>query len=180
MEPVTNQPQTPIDPLVRCAVETERFVAAAGWDQNPRLFALVATQRLLQAEPHLAGQLSAESDDSISAIEQDGLPEADNLTDLLAQLGWPAEVDGVALAVERVVLPSDAAADLPDDPQLLAEAAASHPRRVDVRLLVAVLRDGSSTCALRQRAHDSDHDVAIGADIAPDLVRALSATLLED
>ena len=46
-----------------------------------------------------------------------------------------------------------------------------------MRLLVAVLRDGESTCLLRQREHDSDDRVAMGRDIAPGLVHALSATL---
>jgi len=40
-----------------------------------------------------------------------------------------------------------------------------------------VLRDGESTCLLRQRDHDTDDKVASGSDIAPGLVQALSATL---
>jgi hypothetical protein len=42
---------------------------------------------------------------------------------------------------------------------------------------VAVTRDGQSRCLLRQRAHDSDDQVASGEDIAPGLVHALRATL---
>ena len=45
-----------------------------------------------------------------------------------------------------------------------------------MRLLVAVLRDGTSICLLRQRAHDSDDAVATGRDLAPGLVAALQAT----
>jgi hypothetical protein len=75
------------------------------------------------------------------------------------------------------VVPPEAERDLPEEPDLAAEALAEHPERKDVRLLVAVLRDGESTCLLRQRDHDTDDKVASGANIAPGLVQALSTTL---
>ena len=83
----------------------------------------------------------------------------------------------MALAVERIVVPPEAERDLPENPEQAVEALAAHPDRQDVRLLVAVTRDGRSRCLLRQRAHDSDDKVAIGDDIAPGLVHALRATL---
>lgn len=92
-------------------------------------------------------------------------------------LAWPADVDGVAMAIERLVVPPEAQQTLPEDPDAAAQALAAHPDRVDVRLLVAVTRDGDSTCLLRQRPNDADDKVAIGRDIAPDLVAALAATL---
>jgi len=73
--------------------------------------------------------------------------------------------------------PRRPSATWPEDPDQAAQALAAHPDRKDVRLLVAVLRDGESTCLLRQRDHDTDDKVASGADIAPGLVQALSATL---
>ncbi len=168
-------------PLVQCAIETERYVAAAGWDQPVRLFALVETAALLAAEPALAQQLGrdpgADPADALSAIEQDGLPPTDPLEDFLGMLAWPPDVAGAALVVERLVVPPEAEADLPDDPEEAARMLAAHPDRVEVRLVVAVTRDGDSTALLRQRAHDSDDQVAIGKDIAPDLVAALAATL---
>ena len=45
------------DPLSIAALDTERHVAASGWDQNPRLFALVPTADLVAREPHLRAQL---------------------------------------------------------------------------------------------------------------------------
>lgn len=167
-------------PLLTCALETERYVAGAGWDQPVRLFALVKTAKLLAAEPDLARSLPAGADgdpDALSAIEQDDLPPADPLEDFLAQMAWPADVDGVALAVERVVVPPSATDDLPEDPAQAAAALAHHPDRVEVRLLAAVTRDGASECLLRQRPLDSDDKVASGPDIAPDLIAALAATL---
>ena len=99
-----------------------------------------------------------------------------NLESLLGGISWPEAVVGVALAVERVVVPPGAERDLPDDPEAAVEALSRHPERQDVRLLVAVTRDGSARCLLRQRAHDHDDQVALGEDIAPGLVHALRAT----
>lgn len=180
MDTVTSAFQPIFSPLVTSALETERHVAAAGWDQPPRLFALVRTRGLLEREPNLraqVGEVHEEDEDAFTAIEQEGLPDTSTLEALLAQLAWPAEVDGVALAVERLVVPPEAEHDLPDDAGQAAEVLAAHPDRKDVRLLVAVLRDGESTCLLRQRDHDTDDKVASGSDIAPGLVQALSATL---
>ena len=175
---VTSPFQPVFSPLVTSAVETERHVAAAGWDQPPRLFALVRTQDLLEREPQLRGQVP-ESDDAeaFTAIEQENLPPTSSLESLLGRLAWPREVDGVALAVERIVVPPEAERELPDNPEQATEALAAHPDRKDVRLLVAVLRDGESTCLLRQREHDTDDKVAMGSDIAPGLVQALAASL---
>jgi hypothetical protein len=174
---VTSAFQPIFSPLVTSAVETERHVAAAGWDQPPRLFALVKTAGLLEREPHLRAQVGQGDEEALTAIEQEGLPNTSSLESLLAQLAWPHEVDGVALAVERLVVPPEAERDLPENPDEATKALAAHPDRKDVRLLVAVLRDGESTCLLRQRDHDTDDKVASGPDIAPGLVQALSATL---
>jgi len=174
---VTSPFQPIFSPLVTSAVETERHVAAAGWDQPPRLFALVRTVSLLEREPHLRDRIGKGDEDGFTAIEQEGLVNTSSLESLLARLAWPQDVDGVALAVERLVVPPEAERDLPDDADQVAEILAAHPDRKDVRLLVAVLRDGESTCLLRQRDHDADDKVASGADIAPGLVSALAATL---
>ena len=174
---MTSAFQPIFSPLVTSALETERHVAGAGWDQPPRLFALVRTLGLLEREPHLLAHVGEGDKDGFTAIEQEGLPDTSSLESLLAQLAWPDDVDGVALAVERMVVPPDAERDLPADPDQAAAALAAHPDRKDVRLLVAVLRDGESTCLLRQRDHDTDDKVASGSDIAPGLVQALRATL---
>jgi len=174
---MTSALQPIFSPLVTSAIETERHVAAAGWDQPPRLFALVRTAGLIEREPHLQAQLGHGEQDGLTAIEQEGLPRTSSLESILARLAWPQEVDGVALAVERLVVPPEAERDLPENPDEAAEVLAAHPDRKDVRLLVAVLRDGESTCLLRQREHDTDDKVASGSDIAPGLVQALSATM---
>ena len=172
---MTTASQPVTDPLSIAALETERHVAASGWDQNPRLFALVPTADLVEREPQLRGQLRGAdlADGALSAIEQEDLPR----TSSLGRLSWPETVVGVALAVERIVVPPDAERDLPESPDAAVDALAAHPDRRDVRLLVAVLRDGQTRCLLRQRAHDRDDQVAMGEDLAPGLVHALSATL---
>ncbi|MDN5789546.1 MAG: PPA1309 family protein [Micrococcales bacterium] len=171
-------PQPGTDPLAIAALDTERHVAAAGWDQPARLFALVRTADLLAREPHLRDQVGEAdlADDALSAIEQEGLPTTTSLETLLGRLAWPDEVDGCALAIERMVVPPEAERDLPERPEEAVETLAAHPGRKDVRLLAAVLRDGQAICLLRQREHDSDDAVATGPDITPGLVAALTAT----
>ena len=99
------------------------------------------------------------------------LPDGDGLTAAARILADAPQTRIVMLTV------SEAERDLPENPEKAVEALAAHPDRRDVRLLVAVTRDGRSRCLLRQRAHDSDDKVAMGDDIAPGLVHALRATL---
>lgn len=177
---VTQQsPQPVIDPLSVAALDTERHVAASGWDQPARLFALVRTESLLAREPHLRQQMGPAdlAEGALTAIEQEGLPATSSIESLLGSLAWPDEVDGCAFAIERMVVPPEAERELPAKSQDAVDALAAHPDRKDVRLLVAVLRTGASICLLRQREHDSDDAVATGKDLAPGLVEALRATL---
>ncbi|SFJ83869.1 PPA1309 family protein [Cellulomonas sp. KH9] len=164
--------------------EIEHHVAAAGWDAPVRVFALVRTQSALDAEPGLADQLTpdvlaaARADDQhLTSIEQEGLPAAEDLEQLLGGLTWPPTVDGAAVTVERVVLPPGVEQDLPADPDEALAALLAHPQRQDVRLAVGVLRDGPGWCAVRTRAHDSDDAVGQGPDLVPGLVEAVRATL---
>lgn len=166
------------EPLAVAALETERHVAVSGWDQNPRIFALVDTAELAAAEPGLVLDGAADrAPGALTAIEQEDLPRTSSLESLLGRIAWPDTVHGAALAVERVVLPPGAERDLPEDPDEAVDALAKHPQRQDVRLLVAVHRDGRAVCLLRQRANDRDDRVAVGEDIAPGLVHALRTTL---
>jgi hypothetical protein len=178
---VPQQPQPVTDPLTLAALDTERHVARSGWDQPVRLFALVPTPDLLALEPHLAQGLETHDrvEGALSAVEQEDLPASDGLEDLLARIAWPEQVAGCALAVERIVVPPEAERDLPEDPDAALRAIADHPDRADVRLLVAVTRDGTARCLLRQRDHDQDDRVALGDDIAPGLVHALRETFAD-
>lgn len=165
--------------LRRAVREIERHAAGAGWDRAPRLFALVPSAALVAAEPALAAQLGLDPEpapDALTPVEQDDLAFDQPLEDLLATIEWPAEVLGVALVLETVVLPPAAEEALPEDrPDV---AAAAHPEREEARIAVAVLRDGSRACALRWRRHDDDTDVLTAPDLAPGLAEALAATLL--
>lgn len=173
---VSSTPRVHLSDLGLTAVELEKHVASAGWDQPARLFALVDTTALREQEPSLAEQLA---DDSAAwtAIEQEDLPAHNGIEQLLAQIAWPDQVGGTALSIERIVVPPSAEADMPSDPDEAATYLADHPERKDVRLLAAVLRDGEQICLLRQRDHDEDDAVAMGANIAPGLVQALLSTL---
>ncbi len=181
MVPVSSPVRPVFDPLSIAALDTERHVAASGWDQPPRLFALVRTTDLLEREPQLRSGMTGSdlADGALTAIEQEGLHTSTNLESVLGRIAWPDDVDGCAFAVERVVVPPDAEAGLPVDPDAALTYLAQHPDRQDVRLLVAVLRSGASICLLRQRAHDTDDAVATGSDLAPGLVAALRATFAD-
>ncbi|MFD1044322.1 PPA1309 family protein [Kibdelosporangium lantanae] len=105
----STEPSTDLPSLAR---EVEEFVAAAGWDQPPQLFALVPTADLLKAQPELAGQLDPKA--ALTPIAQDQLPEED-LSEALAGIMWPDAVHGCALVQEIVVLPPAAEEELAAD-----------------------------------------------------------------
>jgi hypothetical protein len=167
--------------LPATAREVEEFVAGGGWDQQPQLFALVATATLLASQPELADQLDAQT--VLTPVTQEALP-AGELDAALASIEWPDSVAGCALAQEIVVLPPEAEArlgELPDDPAQARRVAARHPQRREARLVAAVLRDGVGACVLRLRANSGDdqehEEIVQDPQLAPNLLRALLATL---
>ena len=169
------------DPLDLVALDIERHVAGGGWDQAVRLFALVPTTVLTRDAPELVGTARPQdaAPGALSAVEQEDFRVPADLESALAALAWPEVVTGAAIAVERIVVPPAAEQDLPSDTEAALSALAAHPDRRDVRLVVAVTRDGRSSCLLRQRDHDRDDRVAKGRDIAPGLVAGLLATFVE-
>jgi hypothetical protein len=164
----------PDSPLRQAALEVESHVAAEGWDQPPRLFALVPTADLIAREPGLAEQLS-DDPASITPVEQE-LPGDRQLEDLLTEIVWPDAVAGCAAVVERIMLPPEAEASLPDDPDELLAAVATHPDRREVRLVAAVVRDGGAHSAVRAR-EPHDAELLEGPDLVPGLIEHLRRTL---
>lgn len=159
--------------------EVEDFVASAGWDQPPQLFALVPTAELVEAQPELAGQVDAGA--FLTPIAQDSLPDQD-LAETLAAIMWPESVHGCAIAQEIVVLPPDVEEALPgsdeaDADDTLRRIAAEHPQRREARLVAAVLRDGTAACVLRVRGLDADDEFVEHPELAPNLTDALLDTL---
>jgi hypothetical protein len=163
------------DALVAALVEVERHVGRLGWDQPARLFALVPTADLIAAEPSLAEHLSGGVPDGFSSIEQEDFRPGTDLGETLARITWPPAVAGCVLALERAFLPSDAEAELPEDPDLAARAVAAHPRRMDLRVVVGVARDGSRHGVARVRGEGGD--LMGGSDLVPALAAALAHTL---
>jgi hypothetical protein len=173
-----------VDPALATAVlEIEAHIAAGGWDQPARLYALVDTAQLVVREPALASAMGLDSSSaqgSLTAIEQDQLSPERPLETVLESIGWPANGAGCAAVVERLVLPPDADADIPEDPSRAEEFAREHPDRQEVRIVAGVTRSGSTYCALRLRAHDDDQSVVGGSDVVPGLLALLGATLEEE
>jgi len=162
--------------LTAAVKEIEQHAAGAGWDQPARLFALVETARLVEREPQLAATVG---DGGLTPVEQEGLASGRPLEDQLPGITWPQAVHGCAALVERVVLPPEVEAALPDDPEQAASYAAEHPERQEVRIVAAATRDGDSWCAMRLRAHDDDALVLTGPDLAPGLLGLVRGTLEE-
>jgi hypothetical protein len=170
--------------LDRLTLDIERHAAAAGWDQSPRLYALVETADLLRREPQLAAQLgkhpgAEDEPGDLTPVEQDDLPQHATIEELLGSIAWPPEVLGTALTVERLMVPPEAEREMPRNEGAALDWLAAHPERQEVRIVVAVLRDGSRSAALRMRAHDDETSVLTGENLVPGLAEALGATLAE-
>ncbi|KUH40156.1 MULTISPECIES: PPA1309 family protein [Streptomyces] len=174
-------PPMAASPLTRAVLEIDEYASGLGWDQPARLFALVDTVRLRADEPELAAQLGLGGDADaapLTPVEQDELPSGAPLDEFLATVAWPDAVTGCALTVERLMLPPSVEGSVPDglDEAGLARWVASHPKRQEVRMTVAVLRDGARESAIRLREKDSPTEVLTGADLVPGLAEALAAT----
>jgi len=169
--------------LKDAVTEIERFAASDGWDAPIRIFAIIRAVPALEASPELAEELPADvavnaitNPHTLFSVEQEGLPTASTLEELLAQLAWPDEVDGAAIVAERIIVPPSAEAELPKDPQRALIALSEHPQREDVRMAVGVMREGQTWCAVRTRSHDEDDLVVGSPDAVPGLVAALKST----
>lgn len=138
-------------------------VAAQGWDQPTRLFAISDTRELIEREPSLASQLSGSAADSPwTTIEQEGLPAHTDLDELLRGIGWPPSVEGVAVSAERI---------------MVSPVGSDRESQHELRLTMAVLRDGSRCTVLRLREHDSPETVIVGTDLITGLGDLLMHTL---
>lgn len=161
--------------LIAALADVERHVGNLGWDQPARLFALVGTSQLLELEPQLAERIPQGSEDALTAIEQEDFAAGMEVFERLAGIYWPETVEGATLAMERTFLPAEYESDLPEDPDAAAEFVTGHEARVDVRVVVGVLRDGSRHGLARLRSNPEE---LMGADdLVPDLAEALLATL---
>lgn len=159
--------------LSSVVVEIERHLAGEGWDQPPRLFALVPTRELLQHEPQLAEMLAEADLDGLTPVEQE--PFEEDVAEVLARIEWPPAVAGCAIVNEVFLLPDGAVAERPEG-TAESDWAESHPDRRDVRIVVAVVRDGERASVLRVRGREGEEDEVVAA---PDLVPNLSAALLD-
>jgi hypothetical protein len=167
------------DPLEQVAADLDRHAVTAGWDAPPRLYALVPADVLVATEPALRHRqdLAEAPPGALAPVEQAALPAAGTLSQALARITWPGQVAGAALVVERVILPPGVGQTMPDAPDERRAWLDAQPERDDVRITVAVLRDGRSAAVVRLRSHDDDAAVLRGPDLVPDLARSLAATL---
>jgi hypothetical protein len=160
--------------LAAIVTEIERHLAESGWDQPPRLYALVNTGELRDSEPLLAQTLADSDPDGLTPVEQE--PIEGDVVDLLPRIEWPDAVLGCALVDEVLMLPDGAVADRPADVDEVAWAQ-QHPAQRDVRLCVGVLRTGERAGTIRIRGAAGEDDQVLSApDLVPNLVVALLDT----
>jgi hypothetical protein len=200
--PTPEQPMAS-GPLTRAVLEIDSHVSQLGWDRPAMLFALVDTAQLRAEEPDLAERIgltddTAEAEEptggretaagpdagtpggSLTPVEQDALATERSLEEMLPTIQWPTAVSGCAVSVERLVLPPDADAEIPEDPDEAATYAQQHPDRAEVRIVAGVTRHGATYCAIRSRDHDDDQAVMGGSDLVPALLDLLRGTLEEE
>lgn len=165
-------------PLAHAVREIEAHANEAGWDQPPQLFALVPTDELLAREPALGAQLGIDpgtAAGTLTPVQQEEVPADRPLEEMLDRIMWPPEVTGCAAVLERLTLPPEAEAAMPEDPVEAQEYAAQHPDRHEVRMAAGVSRDGNQHCVLRVRTHEGA--LVQGPDLVPRLTRLLFDTL---
>ena len=171
-----------VDPALAAAVlEIESHIAEGGWDQPSRLYALVDTAALVRREPELASAMGLD-DASADGLAHPGRAGAaarpTGSSPTLASIAWGRRGDRLrgrrraagAAAGRRRRDPRR-----PEPPR--RRTPREHPDRQEVRIVVGVTRAGATYCALRLRAHDDDQSVVGGADLVPELITLLGATL---
>jgi hypothetical protein len=177
--PVPGQEQR--DALVAALIDLERHVGAGGWDQPPRLFALVLTDVLAAAEPALALELGLRTTadgappGALTAIEQESFVTTGDLLADLAALEWPETVFGCAVSTERTFLPAGAEDEIPDEPAAAAAYVAAHPDKQEIRVVVGADRAGHRHGVARLVS--APNELLGGEDLVPGLGEALAHTL---
>ncbi|MFL6063200.1 MAG: PPA1309 family protein [Friedmanniella sp.] len=174
-------PEEQRDALVAALVDLERHVGAAGWDQPPRLFALVLTDVFAAAEPALAAELGLRTTadgaapGALTAVEQESFASSGDLVADLDQLEWPETVFGCALSAERTFLPAAAEEGIPEDAEAAAAYVAAHPDRQEIRVVVGADRAGNRHGVARLVSRPEE--LLGGEDLVPGLGEALAHTL---
>ncbi|MBA8795613.1 hypothetical protein FHX74_003249 [Friedmanniella endophytica] len=161
--------------LVAALVDLEHHLATAGWDAAPRLFALVRTDDLIEAEPELAraqglrGSADGGFPDALTAIEQDEFRPTGDLGADLAAIVWPEAVHGCAVSLESTFRSG------PDDADPEPTTAGSGTE--EVRVVVGVTRAGSRHGLARLKSQPGE--LLAADELVPQLVTALAHTLAD-
>jgi len=181
-EPEVAGPTGQRDALIAALIDLEHHVAEAGWDQHPRLFALVSTDLLVASEPELASTLGLRgtadggAPEALTAVEQDDFAVGADVLEALAAIEWPEAVFGCAISLVRTFLPAAYEGDLPSDPHRAAEAVAAHPQRQEIRVVVGTDRARNRHGVARLVAQPDE--LLAADDLVPGLTEALAHTLV--
>ena len=159
-------------PLRQAVLEIAGDVEAGGWDQPARLFSLINAVEIMATNPHLIDDLPDE--EFYIPVEQE-IPLEGQIEEFLAGICWPTAVEGCVLVMERLTLPPEAEAALPDDPAEAAAYVSQHPDRSEMRIIAGVLRDRSEHAAVRARVPE-EAPLLEGPGLLPGLIQLLHST----
>lgn len=141
--------------LLLAMLEAESYVDDMGWGGRPHLFAL-----------------ANDRPGPLVLVDRGQLPEGE-LTQVLADTHWLADVAGCVLVTELAALQAEAGEGAPVDPHAAGQWASTHPDGRAARLAVGVRRSGAHKCGIRIKGED---EMRIRTDLADDLVTALQRT----
>jgi len=170
------------DALIAALVDLEHHIGDAGWEQPPRLFALVLTDVLVASEPELARSLGLRATvdggaaEALTAVEQEEFGVGEDVLEALARIEWPEAVFGCAISLVRTFLPAAYESELPSDPGRAAEAVAAHPQRQEIRVVVGTDRAGHRHGVARLVSQPDE--LLAADDLVPGLADALAHTLV--
>ncbi len=123
--------------LIAALIDLDHHIGQDGWDQPPRLFALVLTEVLAASElRHLGLQPSAEG--ALTAVEQESFSAGEDVLVDLARIAWPESVFGCAISLVRTFLPAAVRSRPAGRSAAAAAAVAAHPQRQEIRVVVGV------------------------------------------
>ncbi len=174
-------PSTPrgfsTDDLGSALSEILDHVDAAGWGQEPSVFALAPTAVLAQQAPDVLGD---GADSVLTPIEQ----ECPDLDAFLASAVWPEAVAGAAVAIEIVVAPPAPGDD--GTPRYVVDgtdpaAGDSDGASEQARLVAGVLRGGPDLAIMRLRHQPGEEiETLTHPQLGTELRAALAGTFTPD
>lgn len=149
------EPSSLTDVLAALALDLEQRLHEVGWDQPSTLWALNITSDIPEEILAQSAELGEEDAQMMGVIGLENLavlPE-DPATSLLGKKA-PDEALGVLLVTEGWTFPEDVVNSAREDGSYVLGPPSEHPRRVELRQVVGMMKDGSAVYVRRHRGEE--------------------------